>query len=133
MVEGSRWVLTGDRARIDTTGEYVVLGRGSQCINTGGEKVYPEEVEETARRYPPVQDVVVVGLPDERWGSKVVAVVQVQQGHEFDLQEFEKICRSNLSGYSCRVPCIWPRKSSAARQARRITAGPRPMRPSMNR
>ncbi|MDH1334847.1 AMP-binding protein [Comamonas thiooxydans] len=117
MVEGSRWVLTGDRARIDTTGEYVVLGRGSQCINTGGEKVYPEEVEETARRYPPVQDVVVVGLPDERWGSKVVAVVQVQQGHEFDLQEFEKICRSNLSGYKL------PRAVYLATEVKRSPAG----------
>jgi len=110
-------VLTGDRARIDTTGEYVVLGRGSQCINTGGEKVYPEEVEETARRYPPVQDVVVVGLPDERWGSKVVAVVQVQQGHEFDLQEFERICRSNLSGYKL------PRAVYLATEVKRSPAG----------
>ncbi|MEF9947814.1 MAG: AMP-binding protein [Comamonas sp.] len=102
VIDGCRWVLTGDRARIEATGEYMVLGRGSQCINTGGEKVYPEEVEEAARRYPSVQDVVVIGLPDERWGSKVAAVVQVQQGQTFDLQEFEKVCRTNLSGY--KVP-----------------------------
>lgn len=117
LIDGSRWVLTGDRARIDTNGEYVVLGRGSQCINTGGEKVYPEEVEEAARRYLPVQDVMVVGLPDERWGSKVVAVVQVQPGHEFELQEFEKVCRANLSGYKV------PRAVFVASEVKRSPAG----------
>ena len=117
VIDGSRWVLTGDRARIDTTGEYLVLGRGSQCINTGGEKVYPEEVEEAARRYQSVQDVVVVGLADERWGSKVAAVVQVQQGHAFDMQEFEKICRANLSGYKV------PRVVYLATEVKRSPAG----------
>ena len=117
VIDGSRWVLTGDRARIDVTGDYVVLGRGSQCINTGGEKVYPEEVEEVARRYKAVQDVLVVGLPDERWGSKVAAVVQVQAGHEFDLQEFEQICRANLSGYKV------PRAVYLAQEVKRSPAG----------
>lgn len=117
VIDGSRWVLTGDRARIDVTGDYVVLGRGSQCINTGGEKVYPEEVEEVARRYKAVQDVMVVGLPDERWGSKVAAVVQVQAGHEFDLQEFEQICRANLSGYKL------PRAVYLAQEVKRSPAG----------
>lgn len=117
VIDGGRWVLTGDRARIDVTGDYVVLGRGSQCINTGGEKVYPEEVEEVARRYKAVQDVLVVGLPDERWGSKVAAVVQVQAGHEFDLQEFEQICRANLSGYKV------PRAVYLAQEVKRSPAG----------
>lgn len=117
VIDGSRWVLTGDRARIDTTGEYVVLGRGSQCINTGGEKVYPEEVEEAARRCKSVQDVVVIGIPDERWGSKVAAVVQVQPGQEFDLQDFEKVCRANLSGYKV------PRAVYVAAEVKRSPAG----------
>ena len=117
VIDGSRWVLTGDRARIDTTGEYVVLGRGSQCINTGGEKVYPEEVEEAARRCKSVQDVVVIGVPDERWGSKVAAVVQVQPGQEFDLQDFEKVCRANLSGYKV------PRAVYVAPEVKRSPAG----------
>ena len=117
VIDGSRWVLTGDRARIDTTGEYVVLGRGSQCINTGGEKVYPEEVEEAARRCKSVQDVVVIGIPDERWGSKVAAVVQVQPGQEFDLQDFEKVCRANLSGYKV------PRAVYVATEVKRSPAG----------
>lgn len=117
VIDGSRWVLTGDRARIDATGEYVVLGRGSQCINTGGEKVYTEEVEEAVRRYLPVQDVVVVGIADERWGSKVVAVVQVQAGHEFDLQAFDQVCRANLSGYKV------PRAVYVAPEIKRSPAG----------
>ncbi|MEG0939524.1 MAG: AMP-binding protein [Comamonas sp.] len=117
VIDGRSWVLTGDRARIEATGEYMVLGRGSQCINTGGEKVYPEEVEEAARRYPSVQDVVVIGLPDERWGSKVAAVVQVQQGQTFDLQEFEKVCRTNLSGYKV------PRAVFVASEVKRSPAG----------
>lgn len=116
-VDGSLWVISGDRARIDTTGDYIVLGRGSQCINTGGEKVYPEEVEEAARHCDSVQDVLVVGLPDERWGSKVVAVVQVQAGKQFDLQAFEQTCRKHLSGYKV------PRAVYLAQQVARSPAG----------
>ncbi len=96
------WVLTGDRARIDAQGDIIVLGRGSQCINTGGEKVFPEEVEETVRRCPFVGDVMVVGLTDERWGQKVAAVIEIAQGHAFDAAEFDRICRQHLSGY--KVP-----------------------------
>ena len=101
-VNGTLWVLTGDRARIDDNGDILVLGRGSQCINTGGEKVFPEEVEEAARRYRGVRDVLVVGLPDERWGQKVTAVVQAESGVEFDEAEFLRTCRAHLSGY--KVP-----------------------------
>lgn len=101
-VEGKLWVLTGDRARIDESGDIVVLGRGSQCINTGGEKVFPEEVEEAVRRYAAVADVLVVGMPDDRWGQKVTAVIEVVSGHQFDHAEFDRICREHLSGY--KVP-----------------------------
>jgi len=101
-VEGRLWVLSGDQARLDAQGDIVVLGRGSQCITTGGEKVFPEEVEEAARRYAAVADVLVVGLPDERWGQKVVAVVEVAPGNGFDAAEFERTCREHLSGY--KVP-----------------------------
>ena len=98
-VEGKLWVLSGDQARIDAQGDIVVLGRGSQCISTGGEKVFPEEVEEAARRYAAVADVLVVGLPDERWGQKVAAVVEVAPGQDFDRTEFDRTCRAHLSGY----------------------------------
>ena len=101
-VDGRLWALSGDHARIDADGNIVVLGRGSQCINTGGEKVFPEEVEEAARRYVAVADVLVVGVPDTRWGQKVTAVVQVAAGQQFDQAEFERICRAQLSGY--KVP-----------------------------
>jgi fatty-acyl-CoA synthase len=101
-VNGRLWVLTGDRARIDDNGDILVLGRGSQCINTGGEKVFPEEVEEAGRRYRGVGDILVVGVPDERWGQKVTAVVQAEPGVEFDEAEFLKTCRAHLSGY--KVP-----------------------------
>ena len=96
------WVLSGDRARIAADGSYVMLGRGSQCINTGGEKVFAEEVEEIARHYDAVEDVLVVGLPDERWGNKVVAVVEVAAGKTFDVGDFNEILRTKLSGY--KVP-----------------------------
>ncbi len=98
-IEGKLWVLSGDQARIDEQGDIVVLGRGSQCINTGGEKVFPEEVEEAVRRYAAVADVLVIGLPDERWGQKVVAVIEIAPEHDFDRAELERICRQHLSGY----------------------------------
>lgn len=101
-IDGRVWVITGDRARIDEAGNYVVLGRGSQCINTGGEKVYPEEVEAAVLRYDAIQDVLVAGAPDERWGQKVVAVVSLLPGRRFDQAEFERVCRERLAGY--KVP-----------------------------
>jgi 3-oxocholest-4-en-26-oate---CoA ligase len=101
-VDGTLWVLSGDQARINADGQIVVLGRGSQCINTGGEKVFPEEVEGAVRHYRAVADVLVVGLPDERWGQKVTAVVEVAPGHSFDAAEMDRICREHLSGY--KVP-----------------------------
>ena len=101
-LNGTLWALSGDQARIDEQGDIVVLGRGSQCINTGGEKVFTEEVEEAVRRYAAVADVLVVGLPDERWGQKVVAVIEVATGHRFDQAEFQRICREHLSSY--KVP-----------------------------
>lgn len=116
-IDGRLWVLTGDRARIDPDGDIVVLGRGSLCINTGGEKVFPEEVETAARRYPAVRDVLVVGLPDERWGQKVAAVVQVEPGQTFDAQAFDRTCRETLAGYKV------PKAVFIAPQVQRSPAG----------
>jgi len=75
-IDGTRWVLNGDMATVESDGSIRLLGRGSQCINTGGEKVFPEEVEAVLHGHPGVADVLVVGVPDERWGSAVCAVVQ---------------------------------------------------------
>ena len=98
-IDGRLWVLTGDRARIDEQGHYVVMGRGSMCINTGGEKVYAEEVEEAVRRYDAIEDVLVVGVPDECWGQKAVAVVSQAPGASFNLDNFGRVCREKLAGY----------------------------------
>ena len=111
------WCLTGDRARIDEAGNFHVLGRGSQCINTGGEKVYPEEVEEAALRYDAIQDVLVVGVPDERWGHKVVAVASLLPGRQFDQTAFESVCRERLAGYKV------PRAVVIVDEVRRTPAG----------
>ncbi len=76
VVDGVRWSVPGDHARIEDDGTITVLGRGSVSINTGGEKVYPEEVEAALKSHAAVFDAVVVGVPDERWGERVTAVVQ---------------------------------------------------------
>jgi 3-oxocholest-4-en-26-oate---CoA ligase len=80
VVDGVRWSVPGDHARIEADGTITVLGRGSVSINTGGEKVYPEEVEAALKSHDDVFDAVVVGVPDERWGERVVAVVQPRAG-----------------------------------------------------
>ena len=79
-LDGVRYSIPGDYATVETDGTVRLLGRGSACINTGGEKVYPEEVEAELRNHPDVFDCVVVGVPDERYGERVVALVQVTGG-----------------------------------------------------
>ena len=79
-VDGERWVLPGDMAMVEADGTITLLGRGSACINSGGEKIFPEEVEAALRSHPAVFDAVVVGVPDERWGERVTAVVQPRPG-----------------------------------------------------
>jgi fatty-acyl-CoA synthase len=75
-IGGVRYSFPGDWARVESDGSITLLGRGSVCINTGGEKVFPEEVEEVLKLHPGVEDCVVVGVPDERWGEAIAAVVQ---------------------------------------------------------
>ena len=79
-----RWVLPGDVATVVDDGTIQLLGRGSVCINTGGEKVFPEEVEACVVGHPAVYDVLVVGVPDDRWGQRVAAVVQPVAGADAD-------------------------------------------------
>ena len=100
--EGRRWSVPGDSATVDADGIVTLLGRGSQCINTGGEKVYPEEVEETLKSHPAVYDALVVGVPDERWGERVVAVARARDGHVLDLDDIVSHCRHTIAGY--KVP-----------------------------
>ncbi|MER6376828.1 MULTISPECIES: acyl-CoA synthetase [Streptomyces] len=98
--DGERWVLLGDMATVDEEGIVTVLGRGSQCINTGGEKVYPEEVEQALKSHPDVYDALVAGVPDEKWGNHVAAVVQLREGAGSpSLEDIQTHCRSHLAGY----------------------------------
>ena len=99
---GVRWVLPGDMATVEDDGTITLLGRGSLTINTGGEKVFPEEVEGPLREHPAVADAVVVGVPDERWGERVVAVVQQRAGATATLEELQNHCRQHVAGY--KVP-----------------------------
>jgi acyl-CoA synthetase (AMP-forming)/AMP-acid ligase II len=101
-VDGVRWALTGDEALLESDGTVKMLGRGSQCINTGGEKVYPEEVEEPIKAHPDVEDALVVGVPDERWGERVVAVVQAVAGSTLELATLQEHTRASVAGY--KVP-----------------------------
>ena len=98
--DGARWVLLGDMATVDEEGVVTVLGRGSQCINTGGEKVYPEEVEQALKSHPDVYDALVAGVPDEKWGNHVAAVVQLRTGAgQPSLDDIQIHCRTHLAGY----------------------------------
>ncbi|MFE7138910.1 acyl-CoA synthetase [Streptomyces sp. NPDC057644] len=98
--DDERWVLLGDMATVDADGIVTVLGRGSQCINTGGEKVYPEEVEQALKSHPDVYDALVAGVPDERWGNRVAAVVQLRDGADaLTLDAVQAHCRTRLAGY----------------------------------
>ncbi|MEY2570547.1 MAG: 3-oxocholest-4-en-26-oate---CoA ligase, partial [Acidimicrobiaceae bacterium] len=101
LLDGVRHVVAGDWAEVTSDGEIHLLGRGSECINTGGEKVFPEEVEEALKTHPAVVDAVVVGEPDERFGERVVAVVQLRSTEPGD-DELRGHVRLVLAGY--KVP-----------------------------
>ncbi len=98
-VGGRRWAMPGDLATVEQDGTIVVLGRASQCINTGGEKVYPEEVEAVLKSDPEVGDTIVVGVPDERWGSAVCAVVEPVAGATPTVESLRASARDRLAGY----------------------------------
>ncbi len=101
-IDGKRWVLTGDSATIGEDGSVTLLGRGSQTINSGGEKIHPEEVEGVLLAHDKVLDVGVVGTPHERWGQQVTAVVQARPDVEVDAEELRDYCRTKISNY--KVP-----------------------------
>jgi 3-oxocholest-4-en-26-oate---CoA ligase len=99
---GSRWVVAGDMAMVEADGTITLLGRGSNCINSGGEKIFPEEVESALRSHSAVFDAIVVGVPDERWGERVAAVVQPREGEIPRIDELAAHCRTKIAGY--KVP-----------------------------
>jgi acyl-CoA synthetase (AMP-forming)/AMP-acid ligase II len=101
-INGERWVVTGDMAMVEEDGLITIQGRGAVCINTGGEKVFPEEVEESLKAHPAVMDAVVVGVPDEKWGQRVAAVIQPREGMSVDREDLLRFCRTKVAGY--KVP-----------------------------
>lgn len=99
-MEGQRWSVPGDWAEVNLDGTLKLLGRGSQCINTGGEKVFPEEVEEALKTHASVRDAVVVGVPDARFGERICAVVEPEPGAEPpNLEDVAAHVRSRLAAY----------------------------------
>ena len=98
-VDGRRYSIPGDWATVNEDGSLKLLGRGSVCINTGGEKVYPEEVEEVLKELPAIADAVCVGLPDERFGEIICAVVQAAPGSDIDADATIEHVRGRLARY----------------------------------
>jgi acyl-CoA synthetase (AMP-forming)/AMP-acid ligase II len=99
VIEGERWSIPGDYAEVEPDGTLTLLGRGSVCINTGGEKVYPEEVEEVLKEHPSVRDAVAVGVPDERFGEAITAVVELGPGEPLDEAAIVAHVKSRLAAY----------------------------------
>ncbi|MCU0311573.1 MAG: acyl-CoA synthetase [Acidimicrobiales bacterium] len=106
-IGGERWVLPGDMATIEADGAITVLGRGSVSINTGGEKVFPEEVESVLKAHPDVFDTIVIGVPDERWGRRVVAVASPRGERRPKLGELHDHCAEQLAGYKIPREVVW--------------------------
>jgi len=111
VIDGVRWSVPGDLAEVDADGSIILLGRGAMSINTGGEKVFPEEVEGVLKAHPSVFDAMVVGVPDERFGQRVVAVLALRTGGPATAPATDDgltaHARSHLSGY--KVPQDWVR------------------------
>ncbi|GAA1457309.1 AMP-binding protein [Williamsia maris] len=118
LPDGRRAAVLGDMGRLESDGSVVFLGRGSGCINTGGEKVFAEEVEAAVQAHPAVHDVLVVGVPDPRFGQRVAAVVSVVDGADVPtLDEIQMTCRERIAGYKV------PRAVTVVEQIRRSPAG----------
>jgi 3-oxocholest-4-en-26-oate---CoA ligase len=105
-VEGKRYAVPGDLARVEDDGTVTLLGRGNTCVNTGGEKVFPEEVEGALKSHPDVFDSLVIGVPDELLGQRVAALVQLRPGAAGDLEALQEHIRGQIARY--KVPrTIW--------------------------
>ncbi|MGU3652234.1 acyl-CoA synthetase [Mycolicibacterium sp. A43C] len=103
---GVRYAIPGDYAEVEADGSVTMLGRGSVSINSGGEKIYPEEVEAALKGHPDVFDALVVGVPDERFGQHVAAVVQPREGTRPTLADLDAHVRTEIAGY--KVPrSLW--------------------------
>jgi 3-oxocholest-4-en-26-oate---CoA ligase len=105
-VDGARYAVPGDFARVEEDGSITLLGRGNMCVNTGGEKVFPEEVEGALKSFPSVFDALVIGVPDERLGQRVAALIQPRDDQDIDLAALQAHLRTQIAGY--KVPrSVW--------------------------
>jgi fatty-acyl-CoA synthase len=98
-IDGSTYSIPGDWATVEADGSLTLLGRGSVCINTGGEKVFPEEVEEALKIHPTVHDAVVVGLPDDKWGQSITGVVELWGDSTLDEDALVAHVKEHLAAY----------------------------------
>ena len=114
---GVRYAMPGDFAMLEADGTITLLGRGSVSINSGGEKIFPEEVEAAVKSHPDVYDCIVVGVPDERWGQRVAAVVQTRDGGVPELESLQEHCRTKIAGYKV------PREVHVVPEIRRSPSG----------
>ncbi len=117
VIDGVRYSFPGDFARIAADGSLILLGRGSVCINTGGEKVFPEEVEEAFKAHPDIFDCLVVGVPDPRFGERVTAVLSLCEGRSFDEPSLLDFARTRVAGYKL------PRRVLVVDEVRRAPNG----------
>ena len=120
VIDGRVWVVSGDSARLDEDGMITVFGRGSTCINSGGEKIFPEEVEQVLRQHPAIKDAVVAGQPDARWGERVVGIVSARDDTaKPELSEIRSFLADRLAGYKVPKAIVWGdevRRSPAGKQ-----------------
>ncbi len=129
-IGGVRYSLPGDWARVEADGTITLLGRGSVCINTGGEKVFPEEVEEALKLHPAVDDCTVVGVPDDTWGERIVAVVALTGGQSASPTELIATARARLAAYKAPKQVVFverilrsPAGKADYRWAKSVAAG----------
>ena len=99
VIHGVRYSIPGDWCTVDADGTLTLLGRGSVCINSGGEKIFPEEIEEVLKLHESIDDALVVGVPDDRWGQAVTGVVVLASGAELDEQELKDFVKKYLAAY----------------------------------
>jgi len=130
-IDGIRYSVPGDRARVTADGTLELHGRDSVTINSGGEKIFAEEVEAALAHHPAVYDVIVAGRPSERWGNEVVAIVQFRDGTTATIEELVAVCAEHIARYKCPkdivvVPKIErsPAGKADYRWARSVVVGP---------
>ncbi len=131
---GVRWVLPGDYARVEADGSFTLAGRGSQCINSGGEKIFVEEVERAVLAHPDVLYCAVVGVSDPVWQQRIVAVVECEPGQEHHAGRIAGHCRNLIAGYKIprglvltafkltengKIDYRWAQQLAASRRQRR--------------